>query len=250
MTEEPWLSERVRAWRLWPAVALTTLFGLAIVGSWLSKAPPKAQEINASAPTTTKESVQDAAAETVAVYTEVLAWFTGVLAIVGGSQGYLLYRQIRLARDEFHATHRPRIRVRRIVFDGYGPNALGPAFISVVNVGEGRAQITGTAGGFYLRSSDGRWESGRPAFDKFGVPPEPVIAAGQLVSWMVSPTRNISVGEYGELATGGSRLWLVGEIRYRDDAGITRQTGFAWVCDRRTKEFSTQKDEESYNYED
>lgn len=250
MIETPLISERVRSWRWWPGVPLAALIALAIYGVSLPQPSPNAKEVDRPAAAAPKESVQDASARTVATYTKVLAWFTGVLAAFGMTQGYLLLRQVRLARDEFNATHRPRIRVRRIVFDGYGPGALGPAFISVVNIGEGRATITGTTGGFYVRSRQGQWESGRPSFDKFGIPPEPVIATGQLVGWRVSPTRNLSLDEYGTLVEGTSQLWLVGEIRYRDDANITRQTGFAWCCDKDSKEFFVQKAEESYNYED
>lgn len=43
------------------------------------------------------ESIQDTPAEVIAYYTNVLAWFTGLLAVVSIGQGYALYRSDRTA---------------------------------------------------------------------------------------------------------------------------------------------------------
>jgi hypothetical protein len=47
------------------------------------------------------ESIEVSSDKAVARYTEVLAWFTAVLAGVGMFQGYLAARQIKLSRDQF-----------------------------------------------------------------------------------------------------------------------------------------------------
>lgn len=97
---------------------------------------------------TTNESIEAGADQTIARYTVVLALFTAVLAGVGIFQGYLTAQQIRLARNEFNATHRPRIRIRQV----FMPNLVfvtdhlshGDNFeisIVVANVGDGEACI-------------------------------------------------------------------------------------------------------------
>lgn len=48
-----------------------------------------------------QESVQDISAETVAYYTKVLAWFTGVLAIVSAVQFFFIYRADKRAAQAF-----------------------------------------------------------------------------------------------------------------------------------------------------
>ena len=97
----------------------------------------------------TNESVQDISAKTVAYYTEVLAWFTGILATASIIQGWMLIRadatlkdhaaqlkrtsdftetqnaiisaqtdiqqkQHAIGRLQFLATHRPRLIVRHV----------------------------------------------------------------------------------------------------------------------------------------
>jgi len=103
----------------------------------------------------TPESRQDAAAETVAYYTQVLAWFTGVLALATLVQGAFLYRadiaakrsadasrtdtersmdlaekrfllegrradttekQIGILRTQFFAEHRPKLEIKFVRF--------------------------------------------------------------------------------------------------------------------------------------
>src|SRR5579871_1469929 len=53
-----------------------------------------------------------------AVSTAVIAVFTVVLAVVAGIQGWLISKQIKLARDEFISSHRPRIILRDVSRDG------------------------------------------------------------------------------------------------------------------------------------
>ena len=68
-------------------------------------------------------SDQESAEQTVAVYTKALAAFTGVLALftvvlAGASlwQGYITQQSLKLAREEFLATHRPEIIIHSVTF--------------------------------------------------------------------------------------------------------------------------------------
>jgi hypothetical protein len=59
---------------------------------------PSGKAANSAANTAQQISIQDAAAETIAKYTEALAWFTGVLVVVSIYQGAMLYRADKTAR--------------------------------------------------------------------------------------------------------------------------------------------------------
>jgi hypothetical protein len=72
---------------------------------------------------TYKECVEISSAQSLSDYTEMLAIFTAILAIASVVQGILIWRQVSLARDEFSATHRPKIIVHSVRLDH--PPALG-----------------------------------------------------------------------------------------------------------------------------
>jgi hypothetical protein len=91
-----------------------------------------AQQGNAEA---TPESVEAAATETVAHYTEILAWLTGVLAAVGLVTSCFTLWQILLARAEFNASHRGQLEVRFV----RDIPADGGVEITVINTGTGKA---------------------------------------------------------------------------------------------------------------
>jgi hypothetical protein len=75
-------------------------------------------------------------------YTAVMAMFTIVLAATSGWQGWLTRQTINLAREEFEASHRPKLEVK------FARNLGGDVEITVINTGdtaanfiEGRAMI-------------------------------------------------------------------------------------------------------------
>jgi len=79
----------------WRALAASALFlGAAVLAIHLAgiDSAPYQENYAASEESPAEESVQDIAAETVAKYTKVLAWFTGVLALASLAQGYFLLR--------------------------------------------------------------------------------------------------------------------------------------------------------------
>jgi hypothetical protein len=87
----------------WPFVAALALFlgfwSLGLTGSFPNPHPkPHAQISTASSTNSSPKSVQDISAETVAYYTEVLAWFTGVLAVTSLVQGFFLWNADKTAR--------------------------------------------------------------------------------------------------------------------------------------------------------
>jgi hypothetical protein len=77
--------------------ALAVLIGFSGLVGWSSAQPPHHQTIKSTANTTQNKTIQDVAAEVIAYYTKVLAWFTALLVFVSAYQGYMLLRSTRIA---------------------------------------------------------------------------------------------------------------------------------------------------------
>jgi hypothetical protein len=110
-------------------------------------------------PQTQRYSAADLYACRLAVYTRVLAYFTGLLAVAtvflivaGLYQGVHLGRAVRIAIDEFNASHRPRIRVREVTITP--PKLVAESTFavqfSITNVGDSEAKITEVYATIYL----------------------------------------------------------------------------------------------------
>ena len=83
----------------WPALVLATLFVLAIYGvSLSSQHQPHHQTINCSDQNAHQPVRPESADEKIAFYTEVLAVFTGILALVSSVQICFLYLADKTAR--------------------------------------------------------------------------------------------------------------------------------------------------------
>ncbi len=167
-----------------------------------------------------------------ALATIAVAAFTLTLWLVTNNQ-------VRLAREEFTATHRPRLRIRGIQKD------RGGAFIEITNVGESPAIITGVRGVFGRK--DGiRWATERPNLLANVKPLEKsqqILAAGESRGFCVSAT------EPGSSTDG--YLVLAGVIQYADANKIKRATGFCWAYAPITDAFIHPKaaNKEVYDYE-
>ena len=86
-----------------------------------------------------KESGQ--AGDKIIQYTFWLTGFTGALVLVGIGQAGFLGLQIMLARNEFDATHRPKLIVRRVSADCLKVGELPQAQFIIANVGGSAATL-------------------------------------------------------------------------------------------------------------
>jgi hypothetical protein len=179
----------------------------------------------------------------VAYFTFWLTGFTGVLACVGFGQGALINRQIQLGREEFNATHRPRLRVRnidvrhvggidvcatdgKIEVPGIGEPLGGQFYVS--NIGDAEARLREAHMMFYARS--GPLPMSRPYEGQDGnllVPKgwlapggsvplifsQPLICADRTTDTFIDPLQ--------------TDLYALGWIEYEDRAGNRRRTAFA-----------------------
>jgi hypothetical protein len=99
---------------VWFAAGLGILIGFSGLVGWSSAQPPHHQTIKSAAHTTENKTSQDIAAEIIAYYTKVLAWFTAVLAFASIGQGVMLLRADKITRRAADAAkesadHIPRV---------------------------------------------------------------------------------------------------------------------------------------------
>ena len=100
---------------VWFAIGLGFLIGFSGLVGWSSAQPPHHQTIKSAAQTPENKTIQDVAAETIAYYTEILAWFTGILALVSAFQGYMLLLADKTPRKSADAAKSAAENARRSV---------------------------------------------------------------------------------------------------------------------------------------
>lgn len=180
----------------------------------------------------------------IAIFTVVLSisticlWLdTKRLAEDAKSQSADLKESLKLAREEFNATHRPKITVRYVKIDMKNPTADHKYSIEfgIVNVGDADAKIINICS--RIIEGEGPWTYGsrEVRFD------ESNISTHRLRPGTLHICSTIKDFPFG---TKSNNWFVVGCIRYEDGNGIKRQTGFV----RRYK--ASKMTWEKYKYEE
>ncbi len=165
----------------------------------------------------------------------------------------------KLGRSEFLATHRPILRVRSIMFDGFPMGGEpGVCFVYVVNVG--------TSAALNIKF-DARFVYTVQRQTSAGMRGNGVTPGNELITPMIHKRgESLEIGErahfapsrpYGRENAGGLTMMtadivseLVGRIEYEDSAGTRRETGFTWRYDYEAGAFLRPSTEDEFNYED
>jgi hypothetical protein len=162
-----------------------------------------------------------------------LAILTGGLVLASSFQFYFLYKAektsqslAKLAREEFIATHRPRVIVRFIQGPFHDDGGHEFMWLTFANVGETTATITAIGGDLARRNaSTGAWRP--PGLDASPKPVTPItLESGDRHFVTVTAKAPISDIELFGDATGTYELCAVGSVRYQDGNGRTRETAF------------------------
>ncbi|KAB2942537.1 MAG: hypothetical protein K8F92_02480 [Hyphomicrobium sp.] len=181
-----------------------------------------------------------------AISTGVIAAFTIVLAVATISQGWLTRASLRLTRQQFIATHRPRVIVR-FVQGPFLEDKHQHAFITFANVGSSPATIVELGADLARRRPNGDWLPGISAAPK---PIEPIVLkSGERYVHAVRAQLPYGEAEMFADAAEDIETCVVGAIRYRDDNHIVRETGFCRVRTTTTKRFTVSSDAEQ-EYQD
>ena len=179
-----------------------------------------------------------------ASFTLALVVVTAILAGIAIWQGIQMKATVSLAREEFNATHRPRIVVRRISPIEEGGAITGIQY-TVHNVGDTECTITAI--------SDQIWMPGAakdlPAIPAYSPPREQSISLECNGSTAIThlDTESEFIGELNFLfgfaeesnpeRVSIPRLLFLGYVNYIDRAGTKRQTAFLRQFNFTTKRF-------------
>jgi hypothetical protein len=174
---------------------------------------------------------------------------TAAFTVFLGISTYWLWLATRasvdLGREEFVATHRPKLRVRKVQLDEDERSKRGESVLSFIcrNEGETAATITNVATAFIQSSVPSRITN-PPELKSWSVKIR--LAVGQDVRLETVDKIAMDGGIDLAIANGSWGQFFVGEITYSDDVGVSRKMGFARKCD----EFYMWKpyDDEEYEY--
>jgi hypothetical protein len=186
-----------------------------------------------------------------ALATVFIAVFTIVLALVTGRQARLSRQSIDLARQEFIATHRPRVILRYIQGPFYNDEGHRFVCVTFVNMGANNAIIEAFGADLALRrDDDDEWEP--PGLDADPKSVEPIIlACGQRHFFTVTAKMPADTDKaIFQEALDGHQLCAVGVVRYKDGNGVARDTGFFRVLDDDGEAFVLSPHDAEMEYQD
>lgn len=178
-----------------------------------------------------------------AISTAFIGLFTYTLYKTTSAQARLTRDSIDLARQEFIATHRPRLRVRR--FRAH-LNEGQPVKISylVTNVGDSPAHVKGIDTKIGVCTVNGE-----ELYDTPEIGEERRIKPGESRLYVTVALKLLYDDAWG--VTEYVQAWVAvrGTIEYTDDNGVERSTGFWRRREAISGEFRA-KDDPDYEYED
>jgi hypothetical protein len=159
-----------------------------------------------------------------AVFGGLVAAFTGALVIVGDRQHKAAMAAIGVARDEFNATHRPRIIVRDVHYGAGDEEAC--IYLHIVNVGDAFGRIVELKAEAKI-VTDGQFA---PNIDSEEIDLGRGLGPGEQHKFAADvslPERMMMLPAraYRDIAVTGS-VHLVGNIVYVDGSGRRRRTRF------------------------
>jgi hypothetical protein len=228
LNQLPKILDRLPKW-VWFALGLAFLVGFALLVGYSSAQPPRYPQAHSGTYGTEHESIQDISAQIVARYTEVLAWFTGILALATISLGIGAVIQLNLARREFLSTNRPQIRIKHVVLKNdiwHGEPLV--IEITCVNHGTMPAKLEAVGINYHIV------EKGRPLPIRTAIKAVRFYKDARLEIGVNYPLgdiegRTLSMKENADVQQERDELYCVGWVSYRDGLGDLRITGFCRV---------------------
>jgi hypothetical protein len=240
-------------------VALAAILGFALGGSfvWSFQSPPQTTHHASTDKHADQAGIENSKkteslwipTDSVGLYTLVLAVFTGLLVAVSGFQGYFLLRADKtarisaeaarastaLAREEFIATHRPRMRIKHIwMVDRMAWRLSQPLEVNldIVNIGDAIAYVTWINYQTLILPTGERLPQ-RPPYDEVPdgldirisrFPTSAAIPSG-VTLYRVVCDGILDEQDVVDILWGRKRLYLIGTVEYVHGTGL-RQTAF------------------------
>jgi len=171
-----------------------------------------------------------------AAATAVIAIFTIILVVVTNRQAKLTRQALELGRDEFIATHRPKIIARHFHLDLCAEGQPVAVWYVLVNVGANDAHINLVGHDVWFRRGR-EWEP--PGADASGRELErpKILKNGESENLQCQSRQPVTAGnEFSEIA-GDVTLCIVREVVYSDALGTRRRVRFERTYDAEAKRF-------------
>lgn len=176
-----------------------------------------------------------------------------VLVIIGLLGVWIGLETIDGVQQELVLTHRPRISVRDFHFSevkgtgaalhvptGIQNGSLCMGQFTFGNQGGTRASIEEIDCLVWAESEDGTLPARPPYIGRKGIRPKILLDPGDSSPWLFK--RQTPLLESMPIGSGQKGLYVLGWIRYRDDAGFHRTTRFCRKWDHSTERFRIFKD--------
>jgi len=216
-------------------------------------------------PSPTEKGAPKTADDRIADYTLWVMAFTAGLVFVGGLQGFLIWRQIRLARDEFNATHRPRLSIRNIDVKSAGidvliwgdirspaPNDIFSGQFYVANRGDASARITDAYLCFWTSrqglpmSRPYEGEDGNLGITSIWIEPGasvPILFSTPFIASDISDNTFVDARR--------QTIFAMGWVEYIDQAGHIRRSAFCRPYDSSKRRFMrSEESDPDYEHEE
>jgi hypothetical protein len=155
-------------------------------------------------------------------------------------------RQLKLAREEFMSTHRPKLIVRQFQVDPVCKDQPITVRYAIVNIGNTDAILKLIACEIGLWNVDHFELPGIDTLQKEVAQNHPPIKGGQRVQIDTLSKFTVTEIQLNSILAGDFIISILGEITYADALGTRHRTGFRRVHDRKTDKFtpSPYQDEE------
>jgi hypothetical protein len=246
-----------------PEIALgffvASLFWIGVVGLQASYAPTEKQkdECYEAARKTgykadeCKSFWERTTGDPIALFNLILAFSTVGLWVATISLYRAGRQQFDLARQEFIATHRPRIILRYIQGPFYNDEGHQFIWLTFVNTGANDATIEAFGGDLAYRGGfNETWEIPGLDAELKDIEPITIVCGQRHVFEVTAKTSSSSDEAISKSAWQGRQICAVGRIRYRDANGISRDTGFFRVLDDEGVNFVVSKHDSEMEYQD
>lgn len=151
----------------------------------------------------------------------------------------------KVARQEFLATHRPRLVIRQVRAVDIGPNKQPKGTITVTNTGQADATVTSIQGKISHKWNDVHNQGMHDSVINAPV----IIKVGERKVFDVTPGKLLSNDEWTQIINRYNLLFLIGEIEYLDGTSVCLHTGFFWEYNPQSGRFY-RPDYSDYSYED
>jgi hypothetical protein len=180
-----------------------------------------------------------------AIATIIIAAFTATLWGATRQQGSLTFESLKLARQEFSATHRPRIVVRFI--QGPFDDAIEPQFVwvTVANVGASQATIVAIGSDLARRRGRNNWLPPGVGAGFRDVAPSVLESGDRLILKVKAQEITSALTIFAE-SVGNNELCVVGQIRYQDANGRKFEMAFLRVHDGEGNFIPSENPEDEY----